>query len=174
MMKIDRAFCVCFVTLVCASLAHANNDEWKNPVGGTVETDTNWLDGSTPGNGDQATFDKAGTYTVRFSGTPATIQDLFVSGGNVTLNNVFAWHTLNAQRQLCQRWPRCSCCRRRHVHVDWYYRNGAHSERWRYATCATGGTLNVFQGSAVTASNLIDNFGSNIVVDGKSGIRVRF
>ncbi len=89
MMKIDRAFCVCIVTLVCASLAHASNDEWKSPVHGDWESGTNWADGSPPTASDQATFDKAGTYTVRLEGSPPAIQDFFVSAGNVSLDSVF-------------------------------------------------------------------------------------
>ena len=67
------------------SLALANNDTWKTATSGFWSTGTNWLDSSAPGGGDQATFDKAGTYTVTFNAPPTAIQDFFVSGGSVTL-----------------------------------------------------------------------------------------
>ncbi|HEX3599219.1 MAG TPA: hypothetical protein VHU84_03700, partial [Lacipirellulaceae bacterium] len=155
MMKIDRAFCVCFVTLVCASLAHANNDEWNDPTGGNWSDYTNWSNGNAPHVSDQASFDKAGTYRVSYDEVTQTIQDLFVSGGgNVTLDSIYGAPLLNVN----------SVGGGQNVVVA----DGA-TFTLGYAGAVThaltlnagatlyvqtGGTLNVFQGSTVTATTL--------------------
>jgi len=70
-------------------LAHSANDVWDGdgnvPPNGNWSFAPNWVDNSTPGNSDTATFNIADTYTVSFSVTnPAAIQALTISSGSVT------------------------------------------------------------------------------------------
>ena len=88
MMKILRATCTLLSMLVCASSAVANNDQWNNLSGGLWSTGGNWLDLSTPGTGDSATFGLNGAYTVSFNANPALIQALDVTTDNVTFASV--------------------------------------------------------------------------------------
>jgi T5SS/PEP-CTERM-associated repeat protein len=83
---------------LCWSLrsdALANNDTWKSAASGVWEVGSNWLDNSTPNNGDQASFNQPGTYGVTFGSAPAAIQDLFVIAGDVTFASGGTTRTLN-------------------------------------------------------------------------------
>ena len=86
-----------FFVLCCfsGSVSFANNDTWKTAASGSWETNANWLDNSTPGNNDQASFDKAGTCIVSFNSSPPVIQDLFAIAGNVTFASVSSTRTLS-------------------------------------------------------------------------------
>src|SRR6476660_4661680 len=77
--SITRLILGIIVSLALGSVARANSDIWKTATSGVWGLGTYWADNSTPGNGDQAQFDKAGTYAVWFSDPPLAIQDLFVS-----------------------------------------------------------------------------------------------
>ncbi len=88
------------VALALGSAARANNDMSIGTStlnrNGTWGTGADWLDTTTPGGSDQATFNQASTYTVTFSADPLAIQDLFVTAGNVTFTNgVGSPRTLN-------------------------------------------------------------------------------
>ncbi len=85
------------VALCGVATAQANNDVWKNAVSGTWSVASNWVDGSVPIGGDQASFQIAGTYGISFNASPAAIQDLFVitAGDNVTFVSVGAVRTLS-------------------------------------------------------------------------------
>jgi T5SS/PEP-CTERM-associated repeat protein len=77
------------VIATTASIAHPANDVWDGngaaPPNNNWSFGPSWVDNSTPGNSDTATFNIAATYTVSFSVTnPASIQALTVSSGNVT------------------------------------------------------------------------------------------
>ena len=76
---------------VSASLpvARAANDVWDGngnvPPSNNWSFDASWVDNTTPGNSDAATFNIADTYTVSFSvNNLAAIQALTVSSGHVT------------------------------------------------------------------------------------------
>jgi hypothetical protein len=75
-----------FVALARWSVGQADTDIWKVAVG-NWETGTSWVDGTTPGNSDSATFNLAGIHTATFGVTPAIIQDLTVSAGTVAFQS---------------------------------------------------------------------------------------
>jgi T5SS/PEP-CTERM-associated repeat protein len=87
-------------SLVCHSPSLANNDIWSTAADGVWTVGSNWLDGSVPGNGDMATFNAAGTYTVTFNNqnpNPPAIQALLLeNNADVT----FAGNTFLSQRTL--------------------------------------------------------------------------
>src|SRR5688572_11499540 len=71
--------------LFAASPSRAANDVWKTAANGVWSVDGNWVDGTSPGVGDEATFNLPGTYTVSFNAAPDPIQALAITnGGNVT------------------------------------------------------------------------------------------
>jgi T5SS/PEP-CTERM-associated repeat protein len=76
------------ILLSHAIVATAASDVWDGagaiPPNGIWGTDVNWVDNTTPGNGDTATFNVANTYNVTFDANPAAIQALSASAGNVT------------------------------------------------------------------------------------------
>ncbi len=82
-----------------ASIAHAGNDVWDAngaiPPNGIWGTNANWVDASTPGNGDTATFNLADSYTVTFNANPLAIQSLTVSNGSVSFVSSGGVRTLN-------------------------------------------------------------------------------
>jgi fibronectin-binding autotransporter adhesin len=75
--------------------AWAANDVWDNNPGGNWENGLNWVDGSTPGTGDTATFNLAATYSATFGVAPTAIQALTVSAGTVTFQSSGGAKTLN-------------------------------------------------------------------------------
>ncbi|MBA3481765.1 MAG: hypothetical protein H0T51_08115, partial [Pirellulales bacterium] len=72
--------------LMAASPLRAANDVWKTAASGTWGAGGSWVDGSPPSSiFDQATFDKAGAYTVSFNADPDPIGALtLTSATNVT------------------------------------------------------------------------------------------
>ncbi len=87
------------VTLLAAAAvspgARAGNDIWDNNPGINWENGANWVDGSTPGINDTATFNLAQIYTVTFAADPAVIQALSVTAGTVTFRSSGGARTLN-------------------------------------------------------------------------------
>jgi hypothetical protein len=71
-----------------ASLVQANSYVWTNSSGGDwnagLPSGNNWNFSGVPGSADSAAFNLSATYPVTFSTSPAPIQDLTVSTGNVT------------------------------------------------------------------------------------------
>jgi hypothetical protein len=76
------------VLLMRGSIAQAANDVWDGnggvPPSNNWNVATSWVDNSTPGSSDTATFNIADTYTVSFSANPNAIQALTISSGVVT------------------------------------------------------------------------------------------
>src|SRR5262245_50931735 len=101
-----RIHTLCFGSAVwlmlgCTSFVQAADDRWQgDPRGGTTSgnwlTDSHWVDNTTPGNFDTATFDVTSlAYTVTFNADPAAIQGLTVSRSNVTFASNVGVSTLN-------------------------------------------------------------------------------
>jgi T5SS/PEP-CTERM-associated repeat protein len=68
-----------------ASPSVADEDFWKTAASGTWGAGGSWVDGTTPGVSDSATFNLPGTYTVSFNATPDPIRGLSITnGGNLT------------------------------------------------------------------------------------------
>ncbi|MCI0333394.1 MAG: autotransporter adhesin family protein [Planctomycetes bacterium] len=82
--------------LVSSSPAPAANDIWDGNFPNITDnlwgTGANWVDNTTPGNNDTATFN--GGATVFFNANPAAIQGLTVSAGNVTFTSSGGERTL--------------------------------------------------------------------------------
>jgi hypothetical protein len=83
-MRLCRSICAGLAVFACAVGAVANNDVWQFAVSGNWGDGFRWVDGSTPGPADTATFDKPGTYIVTFNANPLAIQALSVTDGSVT------------------------------------------------------------------------------------------
>src|SRR5262245_37253625 len=79
---------------IAISSAQAANDVWDNTPGVNWATGANWVDGSTPGVNDSATFNLAQSYSVTFSADPAVIQALSVTAGTVTFQSSGGARTL--------------------------------------------------------------------------------
>jgi hypothetical protein len=94
-----RLFSLAALTLIVfftlPTLSHAANDVWDTASSGLWSTNANWLDNTTPGNADTATFNLAGAYTATFISNPAAIQALTVTGPNLTLASSSGPRTLN-------------------------------------------------------------------------------
>src|SRR5262249_31394568 len=78
-----------------ASIAFGNADSWKTASSGTWGVGSNWVDGTTPGNGDTATFNVFGSYTVTFNAAPADIQAMSVQQGTAIMTSTGGAKTLN-------------------------------------------------------------------------------
>ena len=82
----------CFVFATAPCHVQAANKTWTAAVSGDFSDATRWT-GGTPGSGDTATFNAAGTYTVTFDNSPLVLanpvlnQDLFFQAGNVTFTS---------------------------------------------------------------------------------------
>ena len=83
------AFLTTISLLSQVMVATAASDVWDgnggSPPNGLWGADINWVDDTTPGNSDTATFNLANTYNVTFDTIPAAIQAFSTSAGNVTL-----------------------------------------------------------------------------------------
>jgi fibronectin-binding autotransporter adhesin len=95
MLRSFRRACCALLGLLLPVYCHAANDVWDNNPGGNWANGANWVDGSTPGNTDTATFNLALTYNVIFSAPPPAIQNLTVSAGTVTFINSGGVQTLS-------------------------------------------------------------------------------
>src|SRR5262245_47451854 len=86
------------VMIMSAAPVNAANDVWDGngatPPNGFWGTGANWVDNSTPGNVDTATFNLASTFNVTFNTAPAAIQGLTASAGNVTITSSGGVQTL--------------------------------------------------------------------------------
>src|SRR5262245_61027354 len=91
-----RFVCAILITLSTALYVRAASDTWKAAVlTGNWETGTNWIDGSTPGNGDTATFNTVHTFGITFGTAPTAIQQLSVIAGTVTFQSSGGSKTLS-------------------------------------------------------------------------------
>jgi hypothetical protein len=73
----------------------ANNDTWKNAVSGIWGVGTNWLDNTTPGTNDTATFNLGGIYTVTLDADAPEINGLTISN-----NSSIAFASNNSTRRF--------------------------------------------------------------------------
>ena len=172
-MKFSRRFCACFLAMVCTSIAHANSDIWDGNgaflPSGIWDVDTNWLDNTTPGNGDTVTFNLAKSYTVTVDTAVTTaIRDLFVTAGDVTLaNSGSATRTLNVTSASGGQNVLVSGFGRLRVGSgsteDFLNLNAGGS-----LTVQTGGTFTVYKEGQVTSSFLNLTSGGNVFVSGVS------
>ncbi len=100
--------------------ARAANDVWDGngnvPPSNNWSFDPSWVDNSSPGNSDTATFNIADTYTVSFSvNNLDAIQALTVSSGHVTFASTSSTGR-HAARQFCHWYS--GCVGHRFLHIS--------------------------------------------------------
>lgn len=156
------------VLLNRVSVVDAGNDTWKLGLNANWENGGAWTDGTTPGNGDTATLGFASTYTVTFGLAPAAIQNLAVNnGGNVTFASSGGTKTLNVTIPG-------------NINLDLGTNTtlnlGNASSAFnlnlgKNIAALSGSTLNVLNGSHLTAADLSTNgLGGQIIVNGAGSL----